>query len=437
LKKWLVQHALGAFLVNENGEVEKYEFSPKDLDAATSEALMIEGWTRQSMESGAKEPGLSSAAQRLLKNLKEEGFDGTLVFETDGESRKAASLGFDVEVQSANEKARAVRENIANYAVNFGFVEAREDFYKWLHDLSIEIVRRKLRSVAQKRDLLAVHAVRTIDDIDKITNLLIARLREWYSLHFPELDDLVDDHYLYAKIVATLGSRDSITKEKLMELGLSERMAESIAEKARKSTGADLTETDVEQLQKLASIIEQLYSLRKELVDYINYIMREVAPNITALVGPVLGARLLSLSGGLENLARMPASTIQVLGAEKALFRALRTGGKPPKHGIIYQYPDIHRSPKWQRGKIARALAAKLAIAARTDYFTGRDIGEKLKEELRQRIEEIKRVYAKAPKRKEEEEERPKKRHAPPARGRGGRKAPRRRGKKKGGKRRK
>jgi len=166
--------------------------------------------------------------------------------------------------------------------------------------------------------------------------------------------------------------------------------------------------------------------LRRELTDYISTVMKEVAPNITALVGPLLGARLISLAGSLESLARLPASTIQVLGAEKALFRALRTGGKPPKHGVIFQYPDIHRSPRWQRGKIARALAAKLAIAAKVDAFTGRFIGDKLREELRRRIEEIKKVYAKPPKRRPVEVRPQRERGRPP---RGGRKRKRRPGK--------
>ena len=256
--------------------------------------------------------------------------------------------------------------------------------------------------MAQKRDLLAAQAIRAIDDIDKTTNLFSARLREWYSLHFPELDDLVREHEDFVRIVAELGHRDNITVENLVKLGFSEEKAKKIAEAAKKSMGADFPEFDIRPMQRLAEITLELYRLRRELADYIAHVMKEVAPNITALVGPLLGARLISLAGSLEELAFLPASTIQVLGAEKALFRALRTGGKPPKHGVIFQYPDIHRSPRWQRGKIARALAAKLAIAAKVDYFTGRFIGDKLKEALRRRIEEIKKLYAKPPKRKKE-----------------------------------
>ncbi|ALU11661.1 C/D box methylation guide ribonucleoprotein complex aNOP56 subunit [Ignicoccus islandicus DSM 13165] len=427
--KWLVQHTAGAFLVNENNEIERFEPPLKDLNEAVNNALLIEGW--QGKGSVVGPVGLATWTRRLLEELKKEGFKDTLVFETDLESRLASEMGFDVKVEPANEKARFVREKISNIVVDYGIFDTKEEFYEWLHRVTIEVVRRKLRSVAEKRDQLAIHAVRTIDDIDKITNLLMARLREWYSLHFPELDDLIKDHETYAKIVRTFGNRDNITLEGLLEMGLSEELAKRILEAAKRSTGADLTERDIEELVKLASIIDNMYSLRRDLTEYIDYIMRDVAPNVSALVGPVLGARLLSLAGSLEQLAKMPASTIQVLGAEKALFRALRTGGKPPKHGVIFQYPEIHRSPKWQRGKIARALASKLAIAARTDYFTGRDISDKLREELRERIEEIKRVYAKPPKREAKEEKK-----APPAR-RPPRKGGARRKFKKGGKGRK
>ncbi|NAZ27019.1 MAG: C/D box methylation guide ribonucleoprotein complex aNOP56 subunit, partial [Thermogladius sp.] len=268
---------------------------------------------------------------------------------------------------------------------------------------SLELTRRKLRKEAQKRDLLAVQAIRAIDDIDKTINLYVSRLREWYSIHFPELDELVKDHHDYALIVRELGDRSNITLEKLKRLGLSEELAAKIAEAANKSIGADLSDFDMEYIKTLASIILDLYELRETLGDYIDAVMKEVAPNVTALVGSKLGARLLSLAGSLESLAKHPASTIQVLGAEKALFRALRTGGKPPKHGIIFQYPAIHKSPRWQRGKIARALASKLAIAAKIDYYSGRFIGDKLVKELEERIDEIKKLYAKPPAKKAEE----------------------------------
>ena len=131
--------------------------------------------------------------------------------------------------------------------------------------------------------------------------------------------------------------------------------------------------------------------------------MQQVAPNMKALVGALLGARLISLAGSLKRLAFIPASTIQVLGAEKALFRALRTGAKPPKHGIIFQWDDIHGAPYWQKGKIARVLAGKLAIAARVDYFSGEYMGDNILEDLTRRINEIRRKYPTAPKKPKKE----------------------------------
>ncbi len=404
MKVYIADLIIGAFAYDEEGKLVGYELAPRNIDEAVELALRIE------------EGELYAPLARLLEKI---GKDKVVVLEDDSLARAVAKQGYETSVEPANKYAFNARENLVKLAVETGFAKSEDEFLDWLFEAELEYTRRKLRKAAAKRDLLAAQAIRAIDDIDKTVNLYVARLREWYSIHFPELNDLVKDHENYVKIVAELGDRSKITKEALVELGFSEEKAEKIAEAAANSIGADLSEFDIEALQTLARIIYELYKLRARLTQYIEQIMKEVAPNITALVGPLLGARLISLAGSLEKLARLPASTIQVLGAEKALFRALRTGGKPPKHGIIFQYPDIHRSPRWQRGKIARALAAKLAIAAKVDAFTGRFIGDKLREELRKRIEEIKRVYAKPPKRKpvEAKPQRPQR----PRRGRRGR----------------
>ncbi len=417
MKIYLVDTVMGAFALDEEGSIVDYELAPRSMDEAVVEAMKIE------------EGQIYGPLLNLLKRLRDgKGQNAIIVVEDDELARNIAKLGFETTVEPGNEKAFSVREALFRLAVEKGFASSEEEFAEWLFEVELEYTRRKLRKAAEKRDLLAAQAIRAIDDIDRTVNLYVARLREWYGLHFPELNDLVKEHEDFVKIVAELGHRSNITKEALMELGFSESKAEKIAEAARTSIGADLSEFDIEAVQTLARITAELYKLRRDLTSYIEQVMKEVAPNITALVGPLLGARLISLAGGLEKLARMPASTIQVLGAEKALFRALRTGGKPPKHGVIFQYPDIHRSPKWQRGKIARALAAKLAIAAKVDAFTGRYIGDQLREELRKRIEEIKRIYAKPPKRAKETRPtpRPGRGRRPPRRGK--KRPPRRRG---------
>ena len=389
-KAYLAESVIGVFAFDEKGEVVAKAIAPTNLDENVEYLLKI--------EKGEETPQL----KEVLSKLKEDGYT-TVVVETAETGRHVSSAGLEPLLEVGHLGAVKLRENIVDYAIEVGFAKDKEDYYSKVHEISLELTRRKLRRAAQKRDLLAVQAIRAIDDIDKTINLYVARLREWYSLHFPELDELVREHIDYARIVYELGHRNNITVENLKKLGFSEQKAKKIAEAAKKSMGADLSDFDIEYIKTLAGIILDLYKLRETLEGYIEAIMKEVAPNITALVGPKLGARLLSLAGGLENLAKLPASTIQVLGAEKALFRALRTGGKPPKHGVIFQFPAIHRSPRWQRGKIARALAAKLAIAAKVDYFTGRFIGDKLREELEKRIEEIKKLYAKPPARKREE----------------------------------
>ncbi len=393
MRAYLVDSIIGVFALGDDGSVLAYSLAPKDLDENVEFLISI--------EEGRETP----QHNEVIEKLKEAGVKEVVV-ETEAVAKMVSAAGLEPVIKPGNDIAVAFRRSLPKYAVEYKIVSSEDEYFRLVHRVSIELTRRKLRRAAEKRDLLAVQAIRAIDDIDKTINLFVARLREWYSLHFPELGDLIREHPDYVKIVAELGYRDNISCETLVKLGFGESKASRIEEAARKSIGAELSDFDINKIQTLARIIAELYRLRSELADYIEAVMKEVAPNITALVGPLLGARLLSLAGGLEELARLPASTVQVLGAEKALFRALRTGGRPPKHGIIFQYPAIHRSPRWQRGKIARALAAKLAIAAKVDCFTGRYIGDRLREEVEKRIDEIKKLYAKPPVRKREFERR-------------------------------
>jgi nucleolar protein 56 len=161
--------------------------------------------------------------------------------------------------------------------------------------------------------------------------------------------------------------------------------------------GANIDESDLAILQSFCGLMQDLYKFREKTEGYVDECLKEVAPNMTAIIGASLSARLMSIAGSLENLAKMPASTLQVLGAEKALFRSLKTGARPPKHGVIFQHTAIHQSPRWQRGKIARALSGKLSIAARVDAFEGEFVGEKLRKNVDKKIEEIKERYKTAP----------------------------------------
>jgi nucleolar protein 56 len=179
--------------------------------------------------------------------------------------------------------------------------------------------------------------------------------------------------------------------------------------------GADMAEKDLAEIQALSKNVLELYELRKNMENYVDKTMEEVAPNTRAVAGALLGARLIAIAGSLQNLAMRPASTIQVLGAEKALFRSLKTGARPPKHGLIFQHVLLHDAKRWQRGKIARAIAGKLAIAARSDAFGGRYVGDTLKAEVDKRIEEIRQKYKEPPPPKEKKP-RPERREQRPER---------------------
>ncbi|WP_291764948.1 NOP5/NOP56 family protein [Caldivirga sp. UBA161] len=310
--------------------------------------------------------------------------------------------GIEIKAELPTKVGRLFREEFwSKYLKEIYGIEPIE-YIKRVNEVSVIQTRLKLKQAAERRDLFIAQAINSVDDLDKVSNLVASRLREWYGIHFPELENLTRNNNEYAALVYKLGDRSNYTKSKIMEAlpELGEERASRIAEAAAKSVGASIVEWDLQQIRSLAKLYLDMQTIRENLTEYIDDAMKDVAPNIRELAGSLLGARLIALAGSLMKLALMPASTIQVLGAEKALFRALRGRGRPPKHGVIFQYPDIFRAPRWQRGKIARALAAKLAIAAKADVFTGNFIAPRLKEEFMRRVQEVKTIYAKPPPRK-------------------------------------
>jgi nucleolar protein 56 len=333
----------------------------------------------------------------LVEKLKQKGYT-FFVFENPEIARNAhEKLKIAVEVVRPSDAGELFRGDLEKFAIKLGLVKEGSELLEWTHKVTVEMTKMRVRKAVEKRDLVVMQAIQTIDDLDKTVNLFMGRIREWYGLHFPELDRLVEKHETYARLVVNLGRRENFTAENLEKEGLPKEKAKQIALVAEKSMGADLEEDDLAQIQALCRNTLQLHDMRQSLEGYMDSTMEEVAPNIKALVGSLLGARLIALTGGLSNLAKMPASTVQVLGAEKALFRSLKTGTRPPKHGIIFQHTLIHEAKRWQRGKIARALAGKLAIAARSDAFSGKYIGDDLKTSFERRMKEIQEKYEEAP----------------------------------------
>jgi len=385
VKATIVECVMGVFGFGEANELLEKVFFPKDPRGIAERLGKIEAGK------------VIEETATLIKSLQGKGYT-TFVFESSEMARNVREkLNIEVDVERPSEAGELLRGNLEKFAVDLGFVKRTDQLHEWIHKVSMELAKMRVMRAVEKRDLLVVQAIQTIDDLDKTLNLFMTRIREWYGLHFPELDRLIDKHETYARLVVNLGRRDNFIVENLEKEGLPKAKTEQIAEAAKASMGAELSEEDMNQIQAMCRNTLELYDARQSLEKYVDTVMEEVAPNTRALVGSLLGARLIALVGGLNNLAKLPASTVQVLGAEKALFRSLRTGARPPKHGIIFQHSLIHEAKRWQRGKVARALAGKLAIAARIDAFSGKYVGDGLKAGLEKRMGEIEEKYGEPP----------------------------------------
>ncbi len=224
-----------------------------------------------------------------------------------------------------------------------------------------------------KKDLLIVQAISAIGDIDKAVNLLVKRLREWYSLYNPEASYAFSEHEKFVGLITKK------TKSQLLkDLNVGEKEA----------IGADMEEKDVSAIMLLASQLNNFYKLRKHYEDYLNKLEKEACPNFMEVAGVTIAAKLIAHAGSIERLVKMPASTIQILGAEKALFRHMRNKKRnlPPKYGLIHEHQLIQKSEKSMQAKAARALADKLSIAIKIDYFKGKFIGDNLKKGLMEKF---------------------------------------------------
>ena len=298
----------------------------------------------------------------------------------------------DVQLMDA-EQIDNIQSTKTKLLVNSGFANDENDAMEKLREFAIQLSSSKVTEVSQSPDLHIIQAINTLDETDKIINSISSRLREWYGLHFPELDNLIDSINGYSQIVLS-GTRENISKEDFEKAGFSKDKVEMLSLIKEKSRGGNISEKNFVIVQSLAKQILNLFELRKNIEEHVDEQMKEEAPNISAILGTAVGARILARAGSLNRLGRMPASTIQILGAEKALFRSLKTGANPPKHGILFQHAAVHAAPRWQRGKIARAVAAKAAIAARVDLFKA-GLNETLLEKLNVRVKEIGDKYKK------------------------------------------
>ncbi|CAF9914188.1 MAG: Nucleolar protein 58 [Alectoria fallacina] len=232
--------------------------------------------------------------------------------------------------------------------------------------LSHSLSRHKLKFSPDKVDTMIVQAIALLDDLDKELNTYAMRVKEWYGWHFPEMGRIVNDNLAYARVILSMGMRTSAAKADLAEI-LPEEIETAVKAAAEVSMGTEVTTEDLENIQALAEQVVSFTEYRQQLSGYLSARMAAIAPNLTALVGDLVGARLIAHAGSLMNLAKSPASTIQILGAEKALFRALKTKHDTPKYGLIYHASLIGQASGKNKGKIARMLATKAALGLRVD----------------------------------------------------------------------
>lgn len=320
---FLVTRWFGTFLCNDEGDVHDHKLFPKEPEAIAKRLKRIE------------DGEILSEERELVKSL---GLKSFSVFE-----KRLEQLGGIL--------VDEIRVDLQKYEYD----------KKILHDAMIDLSKRKLKAKVREDEHI-VHAIKSLDEQTHTANILLERLKDWYALHFPELEKLV-------------------SKKEFITL-ISEKVDRGSIDLVEDSIGTEISEGEREAFKTFGNLMVNVDKSTTDLRSYIEGKMEQLAPNLSHLAGPLIGARLIAYAGSLERLAKLPSSTIQLLGAEKALFKHLREGSKPPKHGIIFQHPMVHKASRQKRGRIARAFASKISIAARADFYSKKFIAEELKEDL-------------------------------------------------------
>lgn len=381
---YLTYTAFGIFLFDEDNRVLTEQIIYPDYEAAAD---------------NIRELSAGNPTSFLYNVFKESKVKYNEIVVADTMLAKAAEQIDDVPIK-IDLSSKAVKWFLATHddvILKKGLAESVSEMKDYRRKVGLKLARIAVSEAGEEKDPSIKHAIDAVDEIDKAINIIAMRLREWYALHFPLLGEIIENHEEYARVISICGEKKNMTPELLTQARLPEQIIERVTESTADLLGSDLLDTDMIAIKTIANLILKSYEERRKLEEYISSLMNETAPNVTSLIGPLIGARLLSLAGSLKELARKPSSTLQILGAEKALFRSLKTGADPPKHGVIYQVPEIHSAPYWQRGKIARALAGKISIAARIDAYSETATVGQLREQFESRLKEIQHQNPEAP----------------------------------------
>jgi len=263
---------------------------------------------------------------------------------------------------AVNELLRGIRAQSSNLIAGVG----EADMNAMVLGLSHSLCRYKLKFSPDKVDVMIVQAIALLDDLDKELNTYAMRVKEWYGWHFPELVKIANDNMVYAKLVTAMGMRTNAPNADLSKI-LPEELESQVREAAKLSMGTEISDEDLDNIRELCRQVLDIHDYREQLYDYLKNRMQAIAPNLSVMVGELVGARLIAHAGSLMSLAKYPASTVQILGAEKALFRALKTKHETPKYGLIYHASLVGQAAPKDKGKISRLVASRSALAIRVD----------------------------------------------------------------------
>ncbi|KZT74494.1 Nop-domain-containing protein [Daedalea quercina L-15889] len=337
----------------------------KSLHRFTSTATAVEEIT--ALQEGKLGKGLKKfLSDEIVGKGKEK--EALAVFDAKLGHSISKKLGINVVANESMDLFRGIRGQLA--ALLDGLDP--KDLATMSLGLSHSLSRFKLKFSPDKVDTMVVQAIALLDDLDKEINIYAMRVKEWYGWHFPELAKIIVDNLAYAKVIKAMGFRTNAVTTDFSAI-LPEDLEATLKAAAEISMGTEISDSDIAHIHSLCDQVIAITAYRTQLAEYLRNRMNAIAPNLTALVGELVGARLISHAGSLLSLAKHPASTVQILGAEKALFRALKTKHDTPKYGLIYHASLIGQAPPKLKGKMARMVATKAALSIRVDALADVD----------------------------------------------------------------
>lgn len=362
MRAYLATNVIGSFVFDNDKKLVAYTLFPKDPAKIAVEVAKIEAGKILKQE------------EELVNNLKKIGFK-EIICNRNVDVRDMFCL-----VQKENLGEETLQSEYRKLALDLHWVSSQAELNEVLTKVNVLKTKEKLKVV--KSDKILIQAVTVLDELDKNINVLSEHLREWYGLYFPEAVKLMTTNEKLASLVTEYGTRENINNNYSGDV-------KNLSKYASNSAGMDFSEVDLENVQDLSKSIINLFDLKESITNYIKKSAQEVILNMSCIVGHIMASRILAAAGSLEKLSRMPSSTVQLLGAEKALFRHLKGEGKAPKYGILFGETHIQNAPKELKGKVARLVASKISLAAKTDFFTDKDRSEMYKQQFDKQLKRI------------------------------------------------